>query len=185
MTAFAPGGGVYHAIVGTLLQGLVCAIISIPIGVFVGDLPGRVRRRHPARQGHHVHGRHPHRCPVDRGGAVHLRAVGGDARIPTLGLRGVAGPGAADDPGHRAVHRGDAADRPDGSAGSDLRTGRAEVEDDRAHRHPDRAVGHRHRHHAGAGPRHGRDGAAADPGRLRRSRSTSTCSAGSWARCPA
>ncbi len=37
MTAFAAGGGgVYHAIIGTLLQGLVCAIISIPIGVFVG-----------------------------------------------------------------------------------------------------------------------------------------------------
>jgi phosphate transport system permease protein len=35
MTAFAPGGGAYHAIVGTLLQGLVCAVISIPIGVFV------------------------------------------------------------------------------------------------------------------------------------------------------
>ncbi len=36
MTAFAPGGGAYHAIVGTLLQGVVCAAISIPIGVFVG-----------------------------------------------------------------------------------------------------------------------------------------------------
>lgn len=36
MTAFAPGGGVYHALVGTILQGLVCAVISIPIGVFVG-----------------------------------------------------------------------------------------------------------------------------------------------------
>jgi phosphate transport system permease protein len=35
MTAFQAGGGVYHAIIGTLLQGLVCAIISIPIGVFV------------------------------------------------------------------------------------------------------------------------------------------------------
>jgi phosphate transport system permease protein len=35
MTAFAPGGGAYHAIVGTLLQGLVCAVISIPIGIFV------------------------------------------------------------------------------------------------------------------------------------------------------
>ena len=35
MTAFAPGGGVYHAIVGTVLQGLVCAAISIPVGVFV------------------------------------------------------------------------------------------------------------------------------------------------------
>lgn len=36
MTAFAPGGGAYHAIVGSLLQALVCAVISIPIGVFVG-----------------------------------------------------------------------------------------------------------------------------------------------------
>lgn len=36
MTAFAAGGGAYHAIVGTLLQGLVCALISIPVGVFVG-----------------------------------------------------------------------------------------------------------------------------------------------------
>ncbi len=35
MTALSPGGGAYHAIVGTLLQGLVCALISIPIGVFV------------------------------------------------------------------------------------------------------------------------------------------------------
>ncbi|MFN8033808.1 MAG: phosphate ABC transporter permease PstA [Mycobacterium sp.] len=36
MTAFAAGGGVYHALVGTLLQGLVCALISVPIGVFTG-----------------------------------------------------------------------------------------------------------------------------------------------------
>lgn len=35
MTAFASGGGAYHAIVGTLLQGLVCAAISIPVGIFV------------------------------------------------------------------------------------------------------------------------------------------------------
>ena len=36
MTAFAAGGGVYHALVGTLLQGLICAVISVPIGVFTG-----------------------------------------------------------------------------------------------------------------------------------------------------
>lgn len=36
MTAFTAGGGVYHALVGTVLQGLFCAVISIPIGVFVG-----------------------------------------------------------------------------------------------------------------------------------------------------
>lgn len=35
MTAFEAGGGAYHAIVGTLLQGLVCAVISIPVGVLV------------------------------------------------------------------------------------------------------------------------------------------------------
>jgi phosphate transport system permease protein len=35
MTAFMAGGGAYHAIVGTVLQGLVCAVISIPIGVLV------------------------------------------------------------------------------------------------------------------------------------------------------
>jgi phosphate transport system permease protein len=35
MTAFAPGGGVYHALVGTVLQGVVCSLISIPIGIMV------------------------------------------------------------------------------------------------------------------------------------------------------
>jgi phosphate transport system permease protein len=35
MTAFEAGGGAYHAIIGTLLQGLVCASISVPIGVMV------------------------------------------------------------------------------------------------------------------------------------------------------
>jgi phosphate transport system permease protein len=35
VTQFIAGGGAYHAIVGTLLQGLFCAIISIPIGIFV------------------------------------------------------------------------------------------------------------------------------------------------------
>lgn len=35
MTAFVAGGGAYHAIVGTVLQALVCAAISIPIGLMV------------------------------------------------------------------------------------------------------------------------------------------------------
>ncbi|MGE5286839.1 MAG: phosphate ABC transporter permease PstA [Micromonosporaceae bacterium] len=35
MTAFVAGGGAYHAIVGTLLQGLVSAVISVPIGILV------------------------------------------------------------------------------------------------------------------------------------------------------
>lgn len=35
MTAFVRGGGAYHALVGTVLQGLVCAAIATPIGLFV------------------------------------------------------------------------------------------------------------------------------------------------------
>lgn len=35
MTAFVTGGGAYHALVGTVLQALVSAVISIPIGIFV------------------------------------------------------------------------------------------------------------------------------------------------------
>jgi phosphate transport system permease protein len=35
MTAFVTGGGAYHAIVGTVLLGLACAVIAVPIGVFV------------------------------------------------------------------------------------------------------------------------------------------------------
>jgi phosphate transport system permease protein len=33
MTAFVAGGGAYHALVGTVLQGLVCAAIASPIGL--------------------------------------------------------------------------------------------------------------------------------------------------------
>ena len=35
MTAFVAGGGAYHAIVGTVLLGLVCAAIAVPIGIMV------------------------------------------------------------------------------------------------------------------------------------------------------
>ena len=35
MTAFVAGGGAYHAIVGTVLLGTVCAVISIPVGAMV------------------------------------------------------------------------------------------------------------------------------------------------------
>ncbi|MGO9506331.1 MAG: phosphate ABC transporter permease PstA [Mycobacterium sp.] len=35
VTAFVAGGGAYHAVVGTVLQGLLCVAIAIPIGLFV------------------------------------------------------------------------------------------------------------------------------------------------------
>ncbi|ANS25875.1 phosphate ABC transporter permease [Rhodococcus opacus M213] len=35
LTSSAAGGGIYHALIGTILQGLVCAVLSIPLGLFV------------------------------------------------------------------------------------------------------------------------------------------------------
>lgn len=34
-TPFVSGGGAYHALVGTVAQGLACAVIAIPVGIFV------------------------------------------------------------------------------------------------------------------------------------------------------
>ncbi|MBK0866110.1 MULTISPECIES: phosphate ABC transporter permease PstA [unclassified Saccharopolyspora] len=36
LTANDTNGGIYHALVGTVLEGLVCAIIAVPLGVLVG-----------------------------------------------------------------------------------------------------------------------------------------------------
>ena len=185
MTAFQAGGGAYHAIVGTLLQGLVCAVISIPIGVFVGiylvEYGGGTgwARSPPSWSTSSPACRRSWRrcsstpCGSRRSGfqrsgfAVSLALV--LLMIPVI-VRSTE---------EMLQHRAD------GSARGLLRARRAEVEDHRAHRASDRVVGHRHRHPAGAGPRHGRDRPAADPGRLRAGDRTSTCSAGSWGRCPA
>ncbi|MDH6676601.1 phosphate transport system permease protein [Rhodococcus sp. LBL1] len=35
LSASAEGGGIYHALIGTLLQGLVCALLAVPLGLFV------------------------------------------------------------------------------------------------------------------------------------------------------
>ncbi|GAA4809301.1 phosphate ABC transporter permease PstA [Tomitella cavernea] len=35
LSSTTAGGGVYHAIIGTLLQGLVCSAIAIPVGILV------------------------------------------------------------------------------------------------------------------------------------------------------
>ncbi|CRK53484.1 Phosphate transport system permease protein PstA 1 [Rhodococcus sp. RD6.2] len=35
LSASASGGGIYHALIGTILQGVVCAVISIPLGLAV------------------------------------------------------------------------------------------------------------------------------------------------------
>lgn len=36
LTANEDRGGIYHALVGTVMEGLVCALISVPLGVLVG-----------------------------------------------------------------------------------------------------------------------------------------------------
>ncbi len=38
------GGGIYHALWGTIIVTSLAAVMSIPIGLLTGDLPGRVRR---------------------------------------------------------------------------------------------------------------------------------------------
>ena len=37
-------GGIYHALIGTLLITLAATVISVPIGIFDRDLPGGVRQ---------------------------------------------------------------------------------------------------------------------------------------------
>ena len=78
-----------------------------------------------------LHRRHPHRHPLDRRRPVHLRRVGHDLRLRALRLRRGAGAGAADDPRHRALHRGDAQARAQRAARGGLRPRRAEVGDRR------------------------------------------------------
>ncbi|MCC5698814.1 hypothetical protein LH612_37330, partial [Klebsiella pneumoniae] len=29
------GGGIYHALVGTLMQGLICAVFAVPLGIMI------------------------------------------------------------------------------------------------------------------------------------------------------
>ena len=179
-----PGGGAWHAILGTLEQVFLCSLISVPIVADGRHLPRRVRPW-TARQGDDVHGRHPQRCAVDRRRAVHLRRVHHDVPRAARRLAGLTCPGVADDPGDRAHHRGDAQARPERVARGVLRAGRAEVEDDPAHRRADRADRHHHRHRARDRPRRRRDRAAADPGRLHPEHQRQPASTASRDRCPA
>ena len=126
------------------------------------DLPRRVRQgRH--RPGGLVHGRHPHGRAVHRRGAVHLRGVGDDVRLPAGRVRRLPRARPAHAAGRRPVHGGDAQARPERAARGVLRTGRAQVGDHRADRAADRVLRHRHGHPARVGPDHRGDGSPADP----------------------
>ena len=54
------GGGAVHAIQGTVIQGLVTALIAVPIGVMTAIYLVEFGRGRLARAGQ-LHGRHPHR----------------------------------------------------------------------------------------------------------------------------
>ena len=125
------GGGALHAIVGTLEQVALCTVISVPIAILVGVylVEYGARAAGPDRD---VHGGHPHRHPVDRGGAVHLRGVHRVLRRPWLGLAGLARAGDPDGPGDRAHDRGNAAAGAERIARGVLCARHPEVEDDRA-----------------------------------------------------
>ena len=64
-------GGIYHALIGTLLITLAAAVISVPIGAADRDLPRRVRREVAGwRRSITLPRRRDDRHPVDRGRPV-------------------------------------------------------------------------------------------------------------------
>ena len=69
-------------IVGTVLQGLVCAADLRPAGLMVAIYLVEYGGGSTLAQDHHLHGGHPDRGAVDRCGAVHLRAVDRHAGLP-------------------------------------------------------------------------------------------------------
>ncbi len=152
-----------HAIQGTIYMALVTAAIVRADRCPDRGLPRRVRPRAagPARL---LHGRHPHRHPLDRRRPVHLRPVGLDASgcsacrfAVTLALVILMIP--------TVVRSTEEMLKlvPNELREASYALGRAEVEDDHEGRPPDRVLGHHHRHPARPGPGHGRDGPADHP----------------------
>ena len=66
-------GGIFHALLGTLLITLAAAVISVPIGILTADLPRGVRRALADRAGDHLPRGRDDRHPVDRGRPVRPR----------------------------------------------------------------------------------------------------------------
>ena len=136
-------------------------LISVPIGILTAVYLVEYGSGHLARGRDLPGGRHDGH-PVDRRRSVRLLALLPDRRAgqPQRCRRRGRAVG-ADDPGGRALDRGDAAARPERAARGVARPRRAEV----AHDHPGRAAHggrrHHHRRHARDRPRHRRDRAAA------------------------
>ncbi|GMA87556.1 hypothetical protein GCM10025868_28060 [Angustibacter aerolatus] len=162
VTSRRVGGGAYHAIVGTLEQALVTAVIAVPIGVMTavylveygrGKLAKAVAFMVDILTGIpsivaalFVYALWVGVLGFDRVGfAVSLALV--LLMIPVI-VRST-------EEMLKLV--------PNEPARGVVRARRAEVEDHREHRPADRVLRHHHRCAARPGPRHGRDGAAADP----------------------
>ena len=170
-------GGIYHALIGTLLITLAAAVISVPIGIFAAiylveygkgnRLARRITFLVDVMTG----------IPSIVAGLFALSLfvlIFGPAL--RFGFGGVGGAVAADDPDRRPLDRGDAAAGSRRPARGVVRPGRAEVAHDRQGRAAHRPRRHRHRRRAGHLPRHRRDRAAAGHRRRSPTRSTSTCS---------
>ncbi len=77
------GGGILHAIVGTLLITLAAAVISIPIGIFTAIYLVEYGDGKRLARGITFLGRHD-RHPLDRRRSVRVRAV---RAVPRPGIR--------------------------------------------------------------------------------------------------
>ena len=99
------GGGVAHAIVGTLLIVGMASLIGLPIGIAAGIYCAEYPAQ-PAHLGHPFRGRRAERHAVDRGRRLRVGLDRGDAET-LLGPGRERGARDADDPDGAAHDRGD------------------------------------------------------------------------------
>nr|AAA62991.1 phoX [Mycobacterium leprae] len=76
------GGGAYHVIVGTLLQGLICTAISMPIVFMVGIYLVEYGSGTTLAHASYIHDGYPKCSILDRGGTVLIYVL----CVATLGL---------------------------------------------------------------------------------------------------
>ena len=112
-----PGGGIYHALVGTvLITVLLAAVISVPIGLLTAIYLVEYGRGRLAKADHLLR-RRDDRHPVDRRRPVRYALL---VALPGPGVHtgfaGGAGAALADDPGRGALLRGDAQAGPERAA---------------------------------------------------------------------
>ena len=179
-------GGIYHALIGTLLITLLATIISVPVGLLTAIYLVEYGKDGALARGHHVlRGRHD-RHPLDRRRPVRRRAASSpDRRARAPRPASVAAVALSVLMIPVVVRSSEEMLKivPERTARGRLRPGRAQVADHPQGGHPDGDLRHRLRRHPGHRPRHRRD--RADPGhrRLRHQHQLATCSAAGWPPC--